>query len=114
MIMLSNLNCSLICNTKADKPELLLYEAILFAEVIYNAHLILIFINSLSHEAKDESILLVSLIIANQVLIMDLIFRAAYEDREREEQKEERLLHRHIRTSRTTERLTHDIELTPH
>jgi hypothetical protein len=102
--MLSNLNCSLICNTKAEKPELILYEAILFAEIIYNAHLILLFISSLENQPKDESILLISLVIANQVLIMDLIFRAAYEDREREEEKEERLIG-HWRSSRTTEHL---------
>ena len=53
----------------------------MFGELIYSANLILVFISSLEHTAKDESILLVSLMIANQVLIMDLIFRAAYEDR---------------------------------
>lgn len=68
----------------------------MFGELIYNANLILVFISSLEHTAKDESILLISLMIANQVLIMDLIFRAAYEDREREEEKEERLLHGHL------------------
>lgn len=81
VIVMTNLNCSLICNTRADKPELFLYEAIMFGELIYDANLILVFISSLEHTAKDESILLVSLMIANQVLIMDLIFRAAYEDR---------------------------------
>jgi hypothetical protein len=38
------------------------------------------------------AIIFISLVIANQVLIMDLIFRAAYEDKEREEEKEEQLL----------------------
>jgi hypothetical protein len=45
----------------------------------------MLFINNLEGTVKDESILLISLMIANQILIMDLIFRAAYEDREREE-----------------------------
>lgn len=45
----------------------------------------LLFISKLVEKPKDYSILLISIIIANQVLMMDLIFRAAYEDREREE-----------------------------
>lgn len=36
---------------------------------------------------KDESILLVSIIIANQILVMDIMFRAAYEEKERELEK---------------------------
>ena len=47
IIMLSNFNFSLICNTKARKSELFVYEAILCAEVIFNAHLIILFIGSL-------------------------------------------------------------------
>lgn len=43
----------------------------------------MLFINNLEGHEKEESILLISLLIANQVLIMDLIFRAAYEDKER-------------------------------
>ena len=58
-------------------------------------NLILTFISNLAEKPKDYSILLVSIIIANQVLIMDLIFRAAYEDREREEEKEKLLLNRY-------------------
>lgn len=38
------------------------------------------------------AIIFISLVIANQVLIMDLIFRAAYEDKEREEEEEEEQL----------------------
>jgi hypothetical protein len=39
------------------------------------------FVNNLEAKPKDYSILLVSIAIANQILIMDLIFRAAYEDK---------------------------------
>jgi hypothetical protein len=52
----------------------------------------ILFINNLDAKPKDYSILLISLVIANQVLIMDLMFRAAYEDREREEEKEDKLV----------------------
>lgn len=41
------------------------------------------YIRNLEGVEKDLSILFISLLIANQILIMDLIFRAAYEDRER-------------------------------
>ena len=91
-ILLTNLNFSLICNTKAELAELVVYEAVIFGEIIYNGDLIMLFINNLEGHEKEESILLISLLIANQVLIMDLIFRAAYEDKEREEEKEEKML----------------------
>jgi hypothetical protein len=65
---------------------------VLFGEVVYNGHLFLLFINNLEGTEKDYSILLISLVISNQILIMDLIFRAAYEDREREEEAEEKML----------------------
>jgi predicted branched-subunit amino acid permease len=84
-MLLTNLNFSLICNTRATTPELILYELILFAEIIYEGNLTLLFIGNLEGKPKDYSILLISIMIANQVLIMDLVFRAAYEDREREE-----------------------------
>lgn len=83
--MLTTLNYSLICNTRAERGELVVYEMVLFGEIIYEGNLILLFISNLHEKPKDYSILLISIMIANQVLIMDLIFRAAYEDREREE-----------------------------
>jgi hypothetical protein len=89
-ILLTNLNFSLLCNTKAHKFELAVYEIILFGEIIYNGNLLVLFIGSLEGKEKDLSILLISIIIANQILIMDLIFRAGYEDREREEEKLEK------------------------
>ena len=80
-IVLTNLNYSLICNTWAETPELIVYELALFAEIVYEGNLTLLFISNLVEKPKDYSILLISIIIANQVLIMDLVFRAAYEDR---------------------------------
>jgi len=65
---------------------LIAYEIVLFAEIIYNGNLLLIFVNNLEAKPKDYSILFISIAIANQVLIMDLLFRAAYEEKEREEQ----------------------------
>jgi hypothetical protein len=35
----------------------------------------MLFINNLDEKVKDYSILLISLMIANQILIMDLIFK---------------------------------------
>lgn len=87
-VLLTNLNLSLICNTKAHPFELWTYLAVLFAEIVANGKLFLLFVNKLLDKEKDQSILLVSIIIANQILVMDLIFRAAYEEREREEMKE--------------------------
>lgn len=77
-IVLTNLNFSLICNTKAVLAELALYELILFAEVIYSGDLLMVFIENMEGVPKDESILLISIVIANQILVMDLMFRAAY------------------------------------
>ena len=86
------MNYSLICNTKAHRAELIIYELVLFGEIIYNGKLMVLFVNNLEAKSKDYAILLISIIIANQILMMDLIFRAAYEDREREEEKEEKML----------------------
>lgn len=83
-IVLTNLNYSLICNTKAVLAELALYERFLFAEVIYSGDLLMVFIENMKGVPKDESILLISILIANQILTMDLLFRAGYEDKERE------------------------------
>ena len=80
-IALTILNYSLICNTRAERGELVVYEMVLFGEIIFEGNLILIFITSLTEKPKDYSILLISIMIANQVLMMDLVFRAAYEDR---------------------------------
>ena len=91
-IILTNINYSLICNTKAENLELFIYEAVIFGELFYNGDLIIIFIEGMEGKEKDMAIIFISLVIANQVLIMDLIFRAAYEDKEREEEKEEQLL----------------------
>jgi hypothetical protein len=82
-ILLTNLNYSLICNTKAHLAELILYEIVLFGEIIYNGNLLLLFVNNLEDKPKDYSILYISIAIANQILIMDLVFRAAYEEREK-------------------------------
>jgi hypothetical protein len=114
-IVMTILNYSLICNTRAERGELVVYELVLFGEIIYEGNLILIFITSLAEKPKDYSILFISILIANQVLIMDLIFRAAYEDREREEQAEKEHLQRYkikkVRNS-TTNPLAANIELT--
>lgn len=80
-IILTNLNFSLLCNTKAHRVELVIYEMILFAEIVYNANLLILFIGDLEGKVKDYSILLISIMIANQILIMDLIFRAAHEEK---------------------------------
>lgn len=92
-VFLTNLNLSLICNTKAHPLELWTYLAVLFAEIVTDGKLFLLFVHELHEKEKDQSILLVSLIITNQIIVMDLIFRAAYEEREREEMKEEKMLH---------------------
>lgn len=80
-LLLTLLNYSLLCNTKAHKAEFLAYELVLFGEIIYNGHLMLLFVNHLEGHPKEESILLISIIIANEILIMDLLFRAAFEDK---------------------------------
>lgn len=82
---MTNINYSLICNTKAEPMELFIYEAVIFGEIFYNGDLIIIFIEGMEGKEKDMAIIFISLVLANQVLIMDLIFRAAYEDKEREE-----------------------------
>ena len=61
--------------------ELIVYQMVLSAEIIYNGKLLILFINNLEEKPKDYSILYISLVIANQILVMDLMFRAAYEDR---------------------------------
>jgi hypothetical protein len=80
--MLTNLNFSLICNTKAHLAEMILYEIILFGEIIYSGNLLLLFVNNLEEKPKEYALLYVSIAIANQTLIMDLILRSAYEEKE--------------------------------
>jgi hypothetical protein len=112
-IMLTTLNFSLICNTRAETAELVVYELVLFGEIIYEGNLILLFISNLVDKPKDYSILLISIMIANQVLIMDLIFRAAYEDREREQEAERKHLKKYkIAKLRNNNQLAPNIELT--
>jgi hypothetical protein len=94
-LLLSLLNYSLLCNTKADRAEFYAYMCVLFAEIIYNGNLLLVFISNLEGQPKEESILLISITVANLILIMDLLFRAAFEEKLREEEKEERVI-RHL------------------
>lgn len=111
--MLSVVNFSLICNTKADRLEFFTYQFILFGEIIYDGHLLLYFVNHLEGSSKEYSILLLSIIIANQTLIMDLIFRAAYEDHERLQAKEQEFVGHYRKSfSRDTRQLSKNIELT--
>lgn len=56
----------------------MVYETILFAEMIYNGYLLIIFIDSLVDSQKDYGLLYIVLVITNQILIMDLIFRFGY------------------------------------
>jgi hypothetical protein len=88
-VMLTNLNFSLISNTKAYLAELILCEIILFGEIIFNGNLLLLFVNNLVEKPKDYALLYVSIAIANQMLIMDLLLRSAYEEKEAEKKKEE-------------------------
>lgn len=111
--MLSVVNFSLICNTKADRLEFFTYQFILFGEIIYDGHLLLYFVNHLEGSSKEYSILLLSIIIANQTLIMDLIFRAAYEDHERLQAKEQDFVGHYRKSfSRNTRQPSKNIELT--
>ena len=61
--------------------ELIVYQTVLSGETIYNRTLLILFVNNLEEKPKDYSILYISIMIANQILVMDLMFRAAYEDR---------------------------------
>jgi hypothetical protein len=79
VILITNLNYSLLCNIKGDLPILIFYEIVLFAEVIYNGSLLIKFVGELTDKPKDYSILFVSIFIAWQMLVMDLLFRGAYE-----------------------------------
>jgi hypothetical protein len=51
--------------------------------MIYNGSLLIVFIDSLDHEQKDFGLLYIVLVITNQILIMDLIFRFGYEKNEK-------------------------------
>jgi hypothetical protein len=88
-ILLTNLNYSLICNVKGDLPILALFEVVLFAEIIYCGTLLLKLISELEGVPKDYATLFFSLMIAWQVLVMDLLFRAAYEEKEKQSKHDE-------------------------
>jgi hypothetical protein len=96
VILLTNLNYSVLCNIKGDFPLLIFYEIVLFAEIIYNGTLLIRFIDELKDnpKAKDYSILFVSIFIAWQILVMDLLFRGAYEDKQKHKKHHE--LHRMV------------------
>lgn len=57
----------------------------LFAEIIYSGFLLITFINGMKEKSKDYCILFISIFIAWQMLVMDLIFRASFEDKLHEE-----------------------------
>lgn len=84
VLLVNNLNYSLICNTRGDFPLLVLFTICLFAEIIYSGTLLITLINNLKDEPKDYSILFVSIQIACGALVMDLLFRYAYEEKEKE------------------------------
>jgi hypothetical protein len=44
VILLTNLNYSVLCNPKGDLPLLIFYEIVLFAEIVYNGSLLLQFV----------------------------------------------------------------------
>jgi hypothetical protein len=50
----------------------------LFGEIIFDGNLLVMFINNMEEKPKDYAILFVSIWIANQALMMDLMFRYAY------------------------------------
>jgi hypothetical protein len=88
-LLLSNYIYSSICSEKGELPFLIIFEIVLFAEIIYDGLLLISFINHLEAKPKDYSILFISVMIAWEVLVMDLIFRAVYEDREKAERLNE-------------------------
>jgi hypothetical protein len=60
-LLLTNLNYSLICNTRGEMPLLVLFTIVLFAEIIYDGMLLVTFINNLKEKPKDYSILFISI-----------------------------------------------------
>jgi len=78
-LMLINLNYSFGCNQETHYAEIIVYEVTLFAEIVYNSILLVYFLSNLTGHDKDFSILLIAIMVANQILIMDFIFRAAYQ-----------------------------------
>jgi hypothetical protein len=95
VLLLTNLIYSFACNGKTELAFLIAFETVLLAEIIYSGTLLIMFINNLKDKAKDYSILFISIIITWQILVMDLIFRAAYLDRIKEEdnQRLENMMH---------------------
>jgi hypothetical protein len=85
-IVITNLNYSLAANDKSQLSEVIVYEVILFSEMIYNGYLLIIFIDNLIDSQKDFGLLYIVLIITNQILIMDLIFRFGYLKNEKDKE----------------------------
>lgn len=85
VITLTNLNYSLLCNVKGDLPVVVVCEIALFAEILYNGTLLIKLIGQLEGQPKDYSILFISIFIAWQMLVMDLLFRGVFEEREKQE-----------------------------
>jgi hypothetical protein len=87
VLLLSNFIYSSICNEKGELAYLIVFEIVLFAEIIYDGTLLMTFIDNLTEKPKEYSILFVSITIAWEILVMDLIFRAVFEDREKLEKR---------------------------
>lgn len=85
-IVMTNLLYSLAANNKSQLSEVIIYETVLFGEMIYNGSLLITFIDSLMDKQKDFGLLYMVLVITNQILIMDLIFRFGYEKNEKEKE----------------------------
>ncbi len=85
-IICTNLVYWLAANNRCQLSEVIVYELTLFAEMIYNGSLLITFIDSLEHAQKDFGLLYMVLVITNQILIMDLIYRFGYEKNEKEKE----------------------------
>lgn len=83
-MLLTNLNYSLICNDRGHIISLIVFMMVLFGEIVYSGILLVTFIEHLENKPKDYSILFVSIMIAWQIHVMDLMFRCAYEEKEKD------------------------------
>jgi hypothetical protein len=54
--------------------------------MIYNGSLLIVFIDSLVDSQKDFGLLYIVLVITNQILIMDLVFRFGYLKNEKDKE----------------------------
>lgn len=88
VLLITNLCYSLCCNERTEFAYLIVFEMVLFAEVIYSGILLITFIDNMKDKPKDYSILFISIMIAWLILVMDLLFRAVYEDKHKEERHE--------------------------